>query len=399
MEFNKTLVVRIEKAEAVESDEFIGVFEGVASTPDVDLDNDRFAPEVLARNAEQLVGKPILVLHGKGETGNTPVGKILEAKFENGMLKIKAGIFKTFSNVWEKIKSGVYKALSIGGIAKALRKLGNGIREILDAEIHEVSLAPRGKNPNAQILFAFGKAFVENEAGELVEFDESLYKSIEFEKVDYDLPIVERGSWDGNAAAKRILDWAEREDGKIDKSKASKLFLVVEGDGENRTDYSWPVGDIVDGKPVLVTSGIRTAIVYAAGARGVKAPPEVKRALERLVARLKREGYLDEDYEVPWKREEKAEDDVLKSLAAMVMEMREEIRKFMGVRVEKAEDAIKEENKSEKNEAQASANTESVTVKVESPKAQVSGVEPRPKAEEWALEEARRVIRRIFEQY
>jgi phenylalanyl-tRNA synthetase alpha subunit len=131
----------------------------------------------------------------------------------------------------------------------------------------------------------------------------------------------------------------------------------------------------------------------------VKAPPEVKRALERLVARLKRKGYLDEDYEVPWKREEKAEDDVLKSLAAMVMEMREEIRKFMGVRVEKAEDAIKEENKSEKNEAQASANTESVTVKVESPKAQVSGVEPRPKAEEWALEEARRVIRRIFEQY
>jgi hypothetical protein len=315
------------------------------------------------------------------------------------MLKIKAGIFKTFSNVWEKIKSGVYKALSIGGVAKALRKLGNGIREILDAEIHEVSLAPRGKNPNAQILFAFGKAFVENEVGELVEFDESLYKSIEFENVDYDLPIVERGSWDGNAAAKRILDWAEREDGKIDKSKASKLFLVVEGDGENRTDYSWPVGDIVDGKPVLVTSGIRTAIVYAAGARGVKAPPEVKRALERLVARLKREGYLDEDYEVPWKREEKAEDDVLKSLAAMVMEMREEIRKFMGVRVEKAEDAIKEENKSEKNEAQASANTESVTVKVESPKAQVSGVEPRPKAEEWALEEARRVIRRIFEQY
>jgi len=396
MEFNKTLVVRIEKAEAVESDEFIGVFEGVASTPDVDLDNDRFAPEVLARNAEQLVGKPILVLHGKGEVGSTPVGKILEAKFENGILRIKAGIFKTFTNIWEKVKSGVYKALSIGGIAKALRKLGNGIREILDAEIHEVSLAPRGKNPSAQILFAFGKAFMENDEGELVEFDESLYKSIEFEKVDYDLPIVERGAWDGNAAAKRILDWAEREDGKIDKSRASKLFLVAEGDGENRTDYSWPVGDIVDGKPVLVTSGIRTAIVYAAGARGVKAPPEVKRALERLVARLKREGYLDEDYEVPWKREEKAEDDVLKSLVEAVMEMREEIRKLMGVRVEKA-DAVKEENKAEKTDAQASADAESVTVRVESPKAQVSGVEPRPKAEEWAVEEARRVLRKLIE--
>jgi hypothetical protein len=388
MEFNKTLIVRIEKAEAVESDEFIGVFEGVASTPDVDLDNDRFAPEVLARNAEQLVGKPILILHGKGETGNTPVGKILEAKFENGMLKIKAGIFKTFTNIWEKIKSGVYKALSIGGIAKALRKLGNGVREILDAEIHEVSLAPRGKNPNAQILFAFGKAFTENDEGELVEVDGSIYKSFDFEKIDYDLPIVERGAWDGNAAAKRILDWAEREDGKIDKAKASKLFLVVEGDGENRTDYSWPVGDIVDGKPVLVTSGIRTAIVYAAGARGVRAPPEVKRALERLVARLKREGYLDEDYEVPWKRE-KAEDVVMNTLTDMIKELREEIKKFMGEKIEKAEDVV--------SEGQASANTEAAAVKVEAPKALVSGIEPRPRAEEWAIEEARRAIRRLIE--
>jgi hypothetical protein len=394
-EFNKTLVIKVEKAEPIESEEFIGVFEGVASTPDIDLDNDKFAPEVLERNAEQLVNKPILVLHGKGETGNTPVGKILEAKFENGMLKIKAGIFKTFSNVWEKIKSGIYKALSIGGIAKALRKLGNGVREILDAEIHEVSLAPRGKNPNAQILFAFGKAFMENEEGELVEVDDSLYKSIDFEKVDYDLPIVERGSWDGNAAAKRILDWAEKEDGTIDKSKASKLFLVVEGDGKNRTDYSWPVGDIVDGKPVLVTSGIRTAIVYAAGARGVKAPPEVKQALERLVARLKKEGYLDEDYEVPWKSE-KAEDETLKSLTEMVKEMREEIRKFMGEKIEKAEE--KKETEKSENMPHQVAEVKPVE-KVESPKAQVSGVEPRPATESWAIEEARRVLRRIVEQY
>jgi hypothetical protein len=392
--FNKTLVVRIEKAEPVESEEFVGIFEGIASTPDIDLDNDRFAPEALERNASQLVNKPILVLHGKGETGNTPVGRILEAKFENGMLKIKAGIFKTFENIWEKIKSGVYKALSIGGIAKALRKLGNGIREILDAEIHEVSLAPRGKNPNAQILFAFGKAFVENEEGELVEFNESLYKSFDFEKVDYGLPVVERGSWDGNAAAKRILDWAEKEDGTIDKSKASRLFLIVEGDGKNRTDYSWPVGDIVDGKPVLVTSGIKTAIVYAAGARGVKAPPEVKVALERLVAKLKKEGYLDEDYEVPWKREEKA--DTLKSLTEMVREMREELKKFMGEKIEKAE----EKREAEKSENAPHQAVEVKTVeKVEAPRAQVSGVEPRPTSEQWAIDEARRVLRRIIGQY
>ena len=394
-EFSKTLVVRIEKAEPAESEEFIGIFEGVASTPDVDLDNDRFAPEVLQRNAEQLVGKPVLVLHGKGEAGPTPVGRILEARFENGMLRIKAGIYKAFANIWEKIKSGVYKALSIGGIAKAFRRLAGGIREILDAEIHEVSLAPRGKNPNAQILFAFGKAFMPGDDGELSEFDDSIYKSVEagyFVKVDFSLPIVERGSWDGNAAAKRILDWAEKDDGTIDKEKASKLFLVVEGDGKNRTDYSWPVGDIVDGKPVLVTSGIRTAIVYAAGARGVKAPPEVKNALEKLVERMKKEGYLPEDYEVPWKREEKAITEIMERLDRIEKALGE-IMRVLAERVEKADAKVGEKEAGEKPEEPAARE------RVEAPKAQVSGVEPRKEVEEWAREEARRVIMKLFSNY
>jgi hypothetical protein len=228
-------------------------------------------------------------------------------------LKIKAGIYKAFGWLWDKIKAGILKALSIGGIIKKMRREGN-INIIEDAEIREVSLTPRGMNPFAQIINVFGKSFVVDDDGLLKEIikvepekpGEAISMEAQekaFEKVDYDLPIVKREEWDGDAAAARIFKWAEKEDGTIDKSKASKLFLRVEGDGTKRGDYSWPVGDIVDGKPVLVTSGIITAIKYAAGARGVKAPPEVKNALERLVARLKREGHLPEDYEVPWERE------------------------------------------------------------------------------------------------
>ena len=314
-EFTAIILFTPEIVKAEEDDKFIGFIEGVASTPDIDLEGDKFLPEVLAKNAENLKGKPILLLHGRNkEVGDQPIGEIIEARFENGMLKIKAGIYKAFSWLWEKIKAGVLKALSIGGIIKKLRREGN-VNIIEDAEIREVSLTPRGMNPFAQIINVFGKSFVVDDDGLLKEIISpkeheamSTEQEKQFEKVDYDLPIVKREEWDGDAAAARIFKWAEKEDGTIDKSKASKLFLRVEGDGTKRGDYSWPVGDIVDGKPVLVTSGIITAIKYAAGARGVRAPPEVKNALERLVARLKREGYLPEDYVVPWEREEKSLD-------------------------------------------------------------------------------------------
>jgi len=382
MSFEATLIVKVEKADQVDDEEFIGVFEGIASTPDVDLDNERFHPDVLKKNAESLVGKPILFYHGKAELGSQPIGKILEARYEEGIgLKIKAGIYKAFKDVWEKIKAGIYKALSVGGVAKAIRRLMGGVKEIVDAEIHEVSIARSGKNPNAGILFAFGKAFTVDEEGELREFDDSIYKSLEVAKVDYDLPIVKRESWDGDAAAKRILDWAEGEDG-INRSKASKLFLVVEGDGKNRTDYSWPVGDIVDGKPVLVSSGIITAIKYAAGARGVRAPEEVKRALERLARRLVKEGILPEDYEVPWKREEKSED-LEASIRKIKGEILAEVRKML--EFEKAENA------GEKIETAPQAQEP----RQDQPKSLPSGVDPRA-SDAWLREEARRVLARLL---
>jgi hypothetical protein len=44
--------------------ESIGFFEGVASTPDVDLGGDKILTEVLVKNVDSLKGKPILLLHG-----------------------------------------------------------------------------------------------------------------------------------------------------------------------------------------------------------------------------------------------------------------------------------------------------------------------------------------------
>ena len=305
--------------DAEKDEEYIGYFEGIASTPQIDLEGDAFTVDVLRENVERIKGKPILFGHGRDpKLRDTPVGKILDAWMDGGVLKIKAGIYKKFKDIWEKIKNGVLRGLSIGGIAKKIKR--ETVNVIEDAEINEVSLAPKPVNPSAQIYHVFGKSFkvedgvltvVEERAEKLEKGGESEAGEERFEKVDLDLPIVKRARWDGDAAAKRIFKWAEREDGTIDKSKAGKLFLIVRGDGKQRGDYAWPVGDIVDGKPVLVSSGIITAIKYASGARGVaervpeKELKRVRSLLEKLVAKMKKAKMLPEDYEVPWKRKEK----------------------------------------------------------------------------------------------
>lgn len=326
-EFQAVILIDEITAKAVAADEkFIGYFEGIASTPDRDLEGDRFAEDVLKKNAAALVGKPILLLHGKNhELGPTPVGEVIEASYENGALKIRAGIYKTFAKIWGYVKKGLLRALSVGGVIKKFFINDKGERVIEDAEIREVSLTPRGVNPFAQITVAFGKSLIaDTDLGILVEDDED-----EFAKALANLRFVERDSWDADAARSRIFAWAEKEDGSIDRGKAGKLFLVVEGDGSKRADYKWPVGDVVDGEPVYVTSAIRAAIVLAAGGRGVEAPAEVRRKLETLVNRMKKRGLLPKDYVVPWKRKESSQGlielSILKQYEAMDEELRKEI--------------------------------------------------------------------------
>ena len=383
--------------DAKEDEDFIGYFEGVASTPQIDLEGDAFTVDVLKENAERLKGKPILFGHGRDpKLKDTPVGKILDAWIDGGVLKIKAGIYKKFKDIWEKIKNGVLRGLSIGGIAKKIRR--ETVNVIEDAEIEEVSLAPKPVNPSAQIYNVFGKCFkVEDGILTIVKTaNVKLEKGGEseeekFEKVDLDLPIVKRASWDGDAAARRIFEWAEKEDGTIDKSKAGKLFLIVRGDGKQRGDYAWPVGDVIDGKPVLVSSGIITAIKYASGARGVaeRVPEEelrrVRNLLEKLVAKMKKAKILPEDYEVPWKRKEKAltyedlimnwwelqkiEDEVIKPLIDFSKEITKRLEE-VSRRVEKLEKALEErkvEKAQEEKKPKAVAVSEEVVKKSSEP--------------------------------
>jgi len=69
-------------------------------------------------------------------------------------------------------------------------------------------------------------------------------------------------AWDAGAANKRVQEWAKNADGDVVMSKYARAFLWVDGDGENLTDYKFPIGDIVDGTLKAVPRAI-----YAAAAR------------------------------------------------------------------------------------------------------------------------------------
>jgi len=75
-------------------------------------------------------------------------------------------------------------------------------------------------------------------------------------------------AWDGSAATDRLIKYATDEKGNIQKSKISKYFLEVAGDGAKKDDYGWPIGDIKDGKPAYDEAGLIAAYKAASGARG-----------------------------------------------------------------------------------------------------------------------------------
>ena len=118
--------------------------------------------------------------------------------------------------------------------------------------------------------------------------------------LDTDLPVVERDVWDGDAARERILAWAgyetEAEEDMRSEAldRASRLFLFRRDESATKGDLVAPCGDIVDGNPRLVTSGMQFALAAVNGARGgIDAPEELlalaRRALEELLGKQEQE--------------------------------------------------------------------------------------------------------------
>lgn len=104
---------------------------------------------------------------------------------------------------------------------------------------------------------------------------------------DTDLPVYDdrEYEWDGSAAAQRVFDAYSDEDGNVDKSRAGRAFLWVDGDGTKRGDYKLGFADITDGELRIVPRGVAAT----AGGRGVDAadiPADAKDAIKSRICSL-----------------------------------------------------------------------------------------------------------------
>jgi len=85
------------------------------------------------------------------------------------------------------------------------------------------------------------------------------------EMVAEENPPIKLNEWDGAASKSQLFDFAKDDDGKLQKEKIENYFLKVEGDGLVESDYSYPVGKVVDGKPEYDLEGLQAAFSAAMG--------------------------------------------------------------------------------------------------------------------------------------
>lgn len=145
--------------------------EGIASTTNLDLTDERMSGEVIAKMAARLVGKPLRSEHGKG--WDDRLGEIIRADVvddDNGnpALWIKAKLFDWSSkakDLFNMLKGGEKIGLSVagtvnpGGIVKEfVQKLGKWINIYKDVVPAEVSITDHPANLDTFAL-AVSKSF------------------------------------------------------------------------------------------------------------------------------------------------------------------------------------------------------------------------------------------------
>ena len=92
-------------------------------------------------------------------------------------------------------------------------------------------------------------------------------------------------TWDGSGAEKRLIDYARDDNGDIQKGKIDKYFGRVDGDGSLVSDYHYPLGDVVGGKPQYDEEGLHAAFAAARGSHGQGSSPEVAKKIAEILKR------------------------------------------------------------------------------------------------------------------
>ena len=112
-----------------------------------------------------------------------------------------------------------------------------------------------------------------------------------------DLPLADRDrAWDGDAAEKRVREWAGAENEPNEKYRDAHVWYDADKK-DNFTAYKLLVADVVDGKLVAVPHGVMAAgNVMVVGRGGVDLPA---RDRDRVMSHLAK-YYAKMDDTPPW---------------------------------------------------------------------------------------------------
>ena len=109
-----------------------------------------------------------------------------------------------------------------------------------------------------------------------------------------DLPLADRDrEWDGDAAEKRVREWAGAEDEPNDKYRDAHVWYDADKK-DNFTAYKLLVADVVDGRLRAVPRG-----VMAGGRGGVDLPSKDADRVKSHLAKY----YAKMGDEAPWERD------------------------------------------------------------------------------------------------
>ena len=116
-----------------------------------------------------------------------------------------------------------------------------------------------------------------------------------------DLPLADRDrSWDGDAAEKRVREWAGAQDGPNQKYRDAHVWYDAENK-DNFTAYKLLIADVVGGRLTAVPRGVFAAAAVMQGSRGGVDLP--KKDIPRVKSHLAK--YYDKlGDDAPWERDD-----------------------------------------------------------------------------------------------
>lgn len=249
--------------------------EGIAATTGIDLTGERMSPEVLAKMAARLIGKPLRSEHGKG--WDDKIGKIEQAEVKTDDLGQPALWIKARLNDWSSkardlfgfLKDGTEKmGLSVAGkinpgglIREMVESVGKYIPTYKDVEPTEVSVTDHPANLET-FAYAVAKSlrladddvydpdeFNKNRPAtisELIQLAEAVKNqfekqtSCEHEKCDEHQKCMNKDCTNKCSAEKCFENYAEQYEGSAEKKAPAELN---QGDFLDPENHRYPVAE------------------------------------------------------------------------------------------------------------------------------------------------------------